>query len=430
MANSNRNPGYNLRDNDVTLLDLLSPLIVRWKILAIGLAATFAICALVLFLTPREWIARTDFVTESTDYSTFDYIIKTLALSDRQEAFFEHGNLGVDAGRYFVPPDSDMGTMKSLGYFSISYSSSMLDKDGTDFFKGYRDDKKNLIQSPQTNFDLQFKTYNPDAKVAQQIGERILRQYIATAWIESSIERLAYSRLANNVPAVTSQTASPTVILPNAPPAKRKPIDLSAPVSLADLKRDLERQNNIIKQLSDFQREFPSLIRSNLTLNENTIPVEVQLMNARQEVLAINEDISDYFRFKVRHDAYQVFLSNIRDIKLEGYSKDLQKDYFAKLRAAVDSSFVCSPEAISSAPEGANLKDSLDTEKADFLGHLDTFELSLATNWIGSQVTFLPIRRNFATFAIIIGAGIMSSILALYAINAVQLVRRRMREEE
>jgi hypothetical protein len=153
-------------------------------------------------------------------------------------------------------------------------------------------------------------------------------------------------------------------------------------------------------------------------------------MNARQEVLAINEDISDYFRFKVRHDAYQVFLSNIRDIKLEGYSKDLQKDYFAKLRAAVDSSFVCSPEAISSAPEGANLKDSLDTEKADFLGHLDTFELSLATNWIGSQVTFLPIRRNFATFAIIIGAGIMSSILALYAINAVQLVRRRMREEE
>ncbi len=387
---------------ELSLYDLVRPLIKYWKIVVWGSGASLAIALAFFVFIPRTYAARVDFSMMPIDFQTYSTIIGQLQNRDMHDNFFTKARLGIEPKSYFVPKEISKDTVTALGYIELSYPSPYIGKDGVDLFKGYFDSTKKLVQNPQSDFFFSFETQDGNREEAEKIAVAISSHYLPVSWEKAKLDRAVFAmQLAN----------------------------LTPDINMASYERELERLRGTISQLEQFQREYPSLIRSNLTLNDQMVPVEVQLMNVRNRVKAINDTMDDYYINQARFFAYLRFSEAYRMLSLSSADPAAFIEYRKNLTAVIEKAFVIDASLQKKMPPPMNLQAYLDREKATIYDSIERSTVMATQDLPNQYFEFKALPRVMKTVALGAFLGIVLSMVFAYTAYAAHVIKRRITHE-
>ncbi|MEI8095211.1 MAG: hypothetical protein WCG80_13465 [Spirochaetales bacterium] len=273
-------------NDEISLVDLVMPLYRQRRVLTVGAIVLAAVC--LLGALASSWYQRT---TAGTQYKV------NLAVGMAYDDF--QGLLG------FQWP--------GLGTLGLSYRSG--DKDpryptGHDSFAGYYEGGK-LVQT-----EVDSLTVSATAGTPLALQDFLVKEQTFKAANDAIRGKLA-------------EVASP------GPAAK---------LNVVDLIRGLQKIEDKLVLLKGFQATYPSLIRSNLTLNDKVVPVETQIMDAELARKGLKESLDDLALQRVIQHFYRAIpdladpvpelLKHLRDKTLD--MPDLQTGLTARVSQAYE----------------------------------------------------------------------------------------------
>ncbi len=388
--------------DEISLIDIVMPLVRHWKAMAAVALCGFAILAVVFLVKPRSLTVTVDFSTAPVTYQNYQAAVNQLGNSDNQKLFFTKDRLGVDPEAYFATRKSHDSTV-GLNYFDISYPAPYLSKDNVDLFKGYFDSTKRLVQSPQGDFSLSFSSPNRDKNLAKAVAASLVGEYLPACWDKALFREMVEAK----------KQASRLVT-----------------TDIAALQNERNRLVGTIALLEQFQHEYPSLIRTNLTLTDNMMPVEVQLMNARQRMKTIDDAMKDYALSLARSAAWQKYTASIDALDIETVDKKGFQLYCQKCNDIGEESFAVDQSFVQGGMVGeAELKAFLDSDKT-YLSNLTRQMLLLVDNDIKvDRVEMRADSRSMKTLVVAAVGIVFLAILSAYLVQAFASIKRKMSEE-
>mgnify|MGYP001468115185 CR=1 FL=1 len=388
--------------DEISLIDIVMPLVRHWKAMAAVALCGFVILAAVFLVKPRPLTVTVDFSTAPVTYQNYQAAVNLLGDSDNQKLFFTKDRLGVDPDSYFVGRESHDSTV-GLKYFDISYPAPYLAKDNIDLFRGYFDSSRRLNQSPQGDFSISFSSNNRDKNLAKSIAASLVGDYLPACWDKALFREL-----------VESKKQSSRVMT----------------TDIAALQIERNRLVGTIALLEQFQREFPSLIRTNLTLTDNMMPVEVQLMNARQRMKTIDDSMKDYTLSLVRFAAWQKFTTSIDALDIATIDKKGFQLYCQKCNEICEDSFAVDPTFIQSgAASDVEVKAILDSEKTYLSDLSRQMLLSVDHDIKVDRIEVLADKRSMKTLVVAAVGIVFLAILSAYLVQAVSSIKKKISEE-
>jgi hypothetical protein len=393
------------KNGEISLYDLVKPVVKHKKVVAgVALAGIVAAAALYL-LSPRVYTYQIDFSTVPIDYASYSKALGLMDSRDITDSFFTKERLGIEPASYFVPiAQKNQATGSALKYFELSYPAPYLKKDGgVDLFRGYLDDKHKLVRQNQGEFTLVFSTRNPNRSKAEAIASLLETDFIPVCFGKAQLDNIIVSKQAEN-----SDTEADF---------------LGLQVEKAQLR-------STISLLEQFLRDYPSLIRSNLTLNEKMIPVEVQLMTARSRIKEIDDTVDKYYISQARFGAWKKMGDSYRKFTLESIDPQAFSIFSEKVASASDVAFKADPQLQKSVTSGINLQSILELDKGALLDDLRRISLSTVQ---GLQVQHFEVKaasKNTKLSLLVLVAGLFVALLSAYICQAYSTISARMREED
>ena len=377
------------------------PLVRHWKAMVAVALCGFVVLAAVFLAKPRSITVTIDFSTAPIGYQSYQAAVSQLLDSNSQKLFFTKDRLDVDPEAYFITRVSH-DTTAGLKYFDISYPAPYLSKDNIDLFKGYFDADKRLNQSSQGNFTVSFSSTNRDKNVAKAIATSLIEDYVPACWDRMLLGEMIESGRRSN----------------------RTSIDISS------LQIERNRLASTIGLLEEFQREYPSLIRSNLTLTDNMMPVEVQLMNARRRVKDIDDTIEQYYISFARFNAWQQFATALDALGINAVDK---KEFVLYCNRAIEASkeaFIVDPALQGKAGKSIDLQSILDSDRVILEAAFQQIALSVDHDIKANRIEVLDAKRSLKTLVIAAVGVIFLAILSAYLVQAYSSIKRKIAEEK
>jgi len=396
----NPNPQAQLPDpqpvaDEISLVDLVMPLYRRKKFLGLGAVVLAVGCVVGTFAL--DWVTR---ATGGTSY------IVNLAVGMSYDDFRQ------------------LNGMEWPGLGKLGFTYKFGDKDprfptGRDSFVGYYEANK-LIQADVDTVMV--------SATNGTIGN--LQDFVVKEQAFKAIHDLISDNLKSVIPTV------PIDLFKLVDPLK--PVDPTQKLTVVDLIRELQKIEEKIALLQKFQSIYPSLIRSNLTLNDKVVPVETQIMDAELNRKLLRETLDDIALKRAIQYFYRA-IPDLSDPVVEALKKlrdktlvmpDLQAGILSRVAIAFDQTMTkFNFEETPTSLTRAQLEDYLASERNNLERTLidQLSAISLQTK-VAEQGIAGSLSDQIKTMALVFVAGLFLLVLWVYGAQLAGRLRTKLED--